>query len=113
MAKTSMDILSAMPRSDEVEDSGSLANAQSLLGNDWFSNQAKVIKRCGNYERHKQHLRAHSMALLGNMLSNFLQSESIDVTTVRSQSQVEELLSTMMEKYGVHWFSGVNIKQTK
>ena len=92
-----MDILAAMPRADEVENSGTLGNGQSLLGNDWFSNQAKVIKRCGNYERHKQNLRAHSMALLGNMFSNFIQSESIDVATVRSQSQIEELLSGMME----------------
>ena len=46
-----------MPQAEEVEDEGTLGNAQALL-NKWFSNAKTVVIRVGNYERHKQSVRA-------------------------------------------------------
>ena len=58
MAKLGLDVKAAMPQAEEVEDEGTLGNAQALLNNKWFSNAKNVIVRVGNYERHKQSVRA-------------------------------------------------------
>ena len=97
-----------MPNADEVEDEGTLGNGQARLHNKWFTNVKNVIVRCGNYEKFKQHVRAHNLALLANLFSNFIRSEAIEVATVRRQSEILELVSRMLEKYGVHW-SGLEI----
>ena len=79
MAKLGLDVKAAMPQAEEVEDEGTLGNAQALLNNKWFSNAKNVIVRVGNYERHKQNVRAYNMALLANMFSNFAKSRSAEV----------------------------------
>ena len=104
MAKTCQDIKAAMPNAEEVEDEGTLGNGQARLHNKWFTNVKNVIVRCGNYEKFKQHVRAHNLALLANLFSNFIKSEAIDVSTVRRQSEILELLSRMLEKYGIQYF---------
>ena len=104
MAKTSQDIKAAMPHAEEVEDEGTMGNSQAKLNNKWFSNVKGVIVRCGNYERHKQNARAYYLALLVNLFNNFIKSEAIEVATVRNQSEILELLSRMLEKYGINWF---------
>ena len=52
----------AMPQAEEVEDEGTLGNAQALL-NKWFSNAKTVVVRVGNYKRHKQSVGTYNMAL--------------------------------------------------
>ena len=104
MAKLGLDVKAAMPQAEEVEDEGTLGNAQALLNNKWFSNAKNVIVRVGNYERHKQNVRAYNMALLANMFSNFAKSRSAEVAAVRTQSQALELVSEMFAAFGIQWF---------
>ena len=104
MAKTSQDIKAAMPHAEEVEDEGTLGNVMAKLNNKWFSNFKDIIVKCGNYERHKQHARAHKLALLENLFTNFIKSEAVELAAVRTESEILKLLARMFEKFGVCWY---------
>ena len=103
MAKTHLDIKAGMPNEDEVEDRGTLGNAKTIIGADSFTNVKKVQVRCGNYERHHQILRAYQLAGLANMFSNYTRSEAIEVATVKSMGDIHQLVTSMLEKYGICW----------
>ena len=104
MAKTHLDIKAGMPSEDEVEDRGTLGNAKTIIGATSFTNVKKDQVRCGNYERHHQILRAYQLAGLGNMFSNFVKSTSTVLATVRSMGNIQQFVTSMLERYGVAWF---------
>ena len=105
MAKCAMDIYSAMPDRNMFEDPGSLAHSAALLGIlDWFTNEKKPIVRCGNFERHAQHLEAFQQALLHNMFINYLKVSQVDVSMVKTRSEVENCLTNMFNHFGVKWW---------
>ena len=105
MAKCAMDTRAAMPDPNMYEDPGSLAHSAALMGiTDWFTNEKKSIVRCGNFERHAQHLEAVQQALLHNMFNNYLKVRKVDVSKVRTRAEVEKLLSDMFDHYGIRWW---------
>ena len=104
MALTCLHVKAGMPNTEEVEDRGSLGNGMSLVAGNWFSTEKKDIVKVGMYERTKQHLQAWQLPCLYNMYCNYVKSEGIVEATVKSQAQVEALLTSMFQKYGVRWF---------
>ena len=104
MAKTCLDIKAGMPNSEEVEDRGSLGNGMGLVAGSWFSTEKKDIVKVGMYERTKQHHQAWQLPCLYNMYQNFVKSESLVEATVRTQADIERVLSNMFLKYGVQWY---------
>ena len=105
MAKCAMDTRAAMQDQNMYEDPGSLAHSAALLGIlDWFTNEKKSIVRCGNFERHAQHLEAFQQALLHNMFNNYLKVSKVDVGKVRTKTEVEKFLTDMFDHYGIRWW---------
>ena len=105
MAKCAMDTMAAMPDGNMFEEPGTLAHSAAHMGIlDWFSNVKKTIVRCGNFERHAQHLEAHQQALLHNMLTNYLKVTQVDVSKVRTRTEVERFLSDMFQHFGIRWW---------
>ena len=56
------------------------------------------------YKRTKLNHQAWQMACLNNLYDNFCRSEGINEATVRSQADVEKLLTKMFLKYGIHFY---------
>ena len=105
MAKCAMDTRAAMPDQNMFEEAGSLAHSAAHMGIlGWFSNVKKSIVRCGNFERHAQHLEAFQQALLHNLFQNYLKICTVDVGKVRTRTEIERLLSDMFDHFGIKWW---------
>ena len=105
MSKTAQDIKAGMPDRNMVCDKGSLANAAAKLGiNGWFSNEKKRVVKCGNYERHHQHLKAWQLSLLLNMYDNYIKEKPAELAAVKSSKAAERFILGMLRHYGALWY---------
>ena len=94
-----------MPSLYVVEDKGTLPHLVTLAGiGGKFSNIKKKIVRCGNYEFHHQHHQSAQIELLLNMFDNYVVTQSINLTEVKTKAQAEELMVAMLRFYGALWY---------
>ena len=105
MAKTALDLLTAMPKVHQVEDRATLASVAAATGlNSWLSNKKPKIVKVGNFERHHQHLLAWQSTFLLNMFDNFVKTRQVDLGKVWTRAEVVELILQMLETYGAIWY---------
>ena len=94
-----VDALAAMPDPAGVEDRPGLAHILAVTGiNKWFSNKRKKV--LSNYEPHHQHLRCFQGAFAVNMWDNYVSTEKLAVSQLRTTESVLAALHSMMEHYG-------------
>ena len=102
MSKCASDILAAMPDINKDDDRGFLGQLLTLVGvKERFSNLKKKIVT--NYEWHAQFLKEYQSGLVSNMFETYIKQEGIDVAGVKSRTEVENLLESMLLAFGCNW----------
>ena len=102
MSKCAGDILAAMPDINKDDDRGFLGQLLTIVGvKERFSNKKKKI--VNNFEWHAQFLKEYQSGLASNMFDTYIKQEGTDVTLVKSRTEVESLLESMLLHYGCNW----------
>ena len=103
MAKCAGDILAALPDINKNDDRGFLGHLLTLVGVDGrFSNLKKKI--VNNYEWHAQFHKEYQSGLVSQMFDTYIKQKGIDVTSVKSRTEVENLLESMLLHFGCNWY---------
>ena len=109
MSKDAQDIKSAMPDTKDLVSEGSLGNAAATIGiNGWFSNQKKKVVKCGNYERHSQHLREWQTSLFLNLYDNYMMVNKTSMDAVVDSNTAEKFVLDMLLEAGALWYWNPN-----
>ena len=102
MAKCASDALAALPDVNKDDDRGFLGQLLTLVGvNGRFSNLKKKI--VNNYEWHAQFLKEYQSGLVSQMFDTYIKQKGIDVASVKSRPEVENLLESMLLAFGCNW----------
>ena len=104
MNKLGIDIGAGMPDETYNEDILSLKHVMTLLNAHWFTGVQKNINKTGMFEKHKQYHEAYQLAALVNMYENYLKSEGIQESSIKSKSDIENFLRGMLDRYGCKWY---------
>ena len=104
MNKKGIDIGAGMPNEEYMEDILSLKHVMTLLNAPWFTGIQKNINKTGMYEKHHQFHEAYQIAALVNMWENFVKSEGIRESDIKSKAGIEQHIRRMLEKYGCRWY---------
>ena len=110
MNKRAIDIKAAMPDEEYMEDRGSLKHAMASLNASWFTANQKKMNRSGMFERHAQFHQAWQIEALLNMYLNYIKSEGVQESLIRSKVDIEGLMKGMLAKYGCQWFWDPNFQ---
>ena len=86
MNKRAIDIKAAMPDEEYMEDRGSLKHAMASLNASWFTANQKKMNRSGMFERHAQFHQAWQIEALLNMYLNYIKSEGVQESQIRSRA---------------------------